>query len=218
MITYTPRCTLSDSTVRCPRLPPLARCPSALCFHHFKRKLLLLLWQLYYCTHTHTHTQREKSYYYFNNLQLFLVLRCQRRRGANVEGRVIQKQFVEIKFDYIYRPASTSTPSPTLSLTLCSASISRVAFIRSSLSGKVFRRPNPFGSLIAVIAINCLPTLALHPNSPRPCPPRPLCQAEGILLINMGRVKVGQRFKVPATVARFNWNGKQLFRINTKII
>lgn len=134
MITYTPRCTLSDSTVRCPRLPPLARCPSALCFHHFKRKLLLLLWQLYYCTHTHTHTQREKSYYYFNNLQLFLVLRCQRRRGANVEGRVIQKQFVEIKFDYIYRPASTSTPSPTLSLTLCSASISRVAFIRSSLA------------------------------------------------------------------------------------
>lgn len=60
----------------------------------------------------HTHTQREKSYYYFNNLQLFSALRCERRRGANVEGRVIQKQFVEIKFDYIYRPASTSTLLP----------------------------------------------------------------------------------------------------------
>lgn len=37
-----------------------------------------------------------KSYYYFNNFPTLLRL-----NGAS-EGRVIQKQFVEIKFDYVY--------------------------------------------------------------------------------------------------------------------
>jgi len=57
-------------------------------------KLLLLLWQLF-CG-TNWVAGWVESYYYFNNFPTLLRL-----SGAS-EGRVIQKQFVEIKFDYVY--------------------------------------------------------------------------------------------------------------------
>lgn len=92
-------------------------------FHHFRAEQIAVVIVAIVLRHKHISERVAvavavvvESYYYFNNFPTLLRL-SGGGSGASEGRRVIQKQFVEIKFDYVYCLAS-SCSGQKLSLSL----------------------------------------------------------------------------------------------------